>query len=343
MRDSNISHPFYIKPILMERVWGGNRLGTLFGNLIPDGRVIGESWELSDRPEAQSIVLGGPFDGKTVRYLLENHSEALLGPELAAVKPSRFPLLAKFVDAGSALSIQVHPDDIGARSFNDRGKAECWVVVHAEQGARLTRGLLPGTTRSDFEKAVAYDRVADMLHSFTPSVGDVIALPPGVVHAIGAGIVVAEIQQNSDTTLRIYDYNRLGLDGKPRQLHVLAALSAIRFGDLGNEFSGDMTADIVVPLECVKNNDVTVELLLKGRFFDLKRYTIRAGENYLLQPEPNVPRLLMTISGSGVLAGRELKAGQTVLIPAKAPALTIKAVDHANLVLLTSCPTLAAC
>lgn len=341
MRNEDISAPLFLKPILMERVWGGNRLDQLHGKTIPSGMVIGESWELVDRPEAQSIVTGGAFDGQPLREVIQAHPAAVLG-ELAAARPQRFPLLLKYVDAGTALSVQVHPDDAGAKQYNDHGKSECWVVVHAQQNAEIIRGLKRGTTREQYERAVAEDRVEDVLHRFKPRVGDLVALPPGLVHAIGAGLVVAEIQQNSDLTFRIYDYKRLGLDGKPRQLHVKEALSAIRFNGLGDEFEGDISTDTVAPLQTERRGDAKVEQMLKGRYFDLTRWTIRERGKAVLPPRQEAPRVLMAVSGTGTLGGRDIRAGQTVLLPAAAPAIEA-ASTSGELILLESAPTPASC
>ena len=332
-----ITQPLFLEPIMMERVWGGNRLAHMYGKTVPDGKIIGESWELADRPEAQSRVRGGPFAGQNLGPLLKEHAEAILGPELAGAKLPCFPLLIKYVDAAAALSVQVHPDDAGAKAFNDRGKSECWVVVHAEPGARIIRGLHPGTTRGDYEQAVSHDRVEDVLHSFTPRVGDVVALPPGMIHAIGAGLVVAEIQQNSDLTFRIFDYKRLGLDGKPRKLHVQEALECIRFGSPGDEFSGDMNADTVTPLSVQKSGSATTELLLKGRFFDLARHSIEPNGRMTLPALP-AAGVLMAISGGGSLNQQELRAGQTVLLASSLPQLEFSA-NMNGLGLIVSVPT----
>jgi mannose-6-phosphate isomerase class I len=329
----------------MEKVWGGNRISALNKDKRAEpGKIIGESWELVDRPEAQSVAAGGAWDGMTLRQMLEQDCTAILGAELAAAKPARFPLLAKYVDAGSALSVQVHPDDEGAKPFNDRGKSECWIVVHAEPGSTIIRGLKPHTRRETYEKAVAGGTVDSVLHHFHPKTGDVIAMPPGTVHAIGAGILVAEIQQNSDLTLRIYDYNRKGLDGKPRPLHVKEALAAIRFDHPGDEFTGDMRADTVAPLMKSSARGVTTEIMFKGRYFDLQRFTIEPGRKVDMLAMPGAPRVVMVVSGSGTIGGRPFPNGQTMLIPASTKNFEVCAnTDGRSLILLVSAPTKAAC
>ena len=315
--------PLFFKPIMIERVWGGCNLETLHGKAIPAGKIIGESWEVSDRPEAQSVVEGGEFDGWTLRQLLEKYPREILGDLPDTV---RFPLLVKYVDAGDKLSVQVHPDDDGATIYNDLGKSECWVVIHAEPGAQIVRGLEPGTTRAMFEQAIKEDRVEELLHYFEPRPGDVIALPPGMVHAIGKGLIVAEVQQNSDVTLRIYDYKRMGLDGRLRKLHVDEALNAIRFGEPGTEFAGDMFRDTVAPSDLFCGVDgLEYETLLIGKYFDLHRFTLPAdkvterGTEITCGEFPNhshTARVAMVIAGSGLINDRPVRAGMTALIPA---------------------------
>jgi len=345
MIEARLNHPLFLQPIPMECVWGGNRLPALFGRPETPGKIIGESWEVADRSKAQSILLNGAAPGTTLRQLLEEHSEQVYGPALAALKPARFPLLAKYIDASGPLSIQVHPDDAGARGYDDRGKCECWVVVHADPGAKVIRGLKHGTTRAQFEDALAQGHVEGLLHSFRPCAGDVVALPPGMIHALGAGTVVAEIQQNSNLTFRIHDYNRVGLNGNKRELHIEDALAVIRFEQPGDEFSGDMRQDTVTPLSHSGRAGVTTEQLLQGRYFDLRRHILAPGARMVLEASPSAPRILMAISGHGRLGRQAISAGQTVLLPAVARAMTVSSAKRApgNLILLLSSPTPAAC
>jgi len=342
MNNVDLSQPLYFKPVMMERVWGANRLERLFGKGIPPGQTIGESWELVDRAEAQSVVSSGPHAGKTLRELLMQDPQGVLGNKLAALRPDRFPLLVKYVDAGTPLSVQVHPDDHGAIPYKDRGKSECWVVVHLEPGALITRGLKPGTSRVQYEQAVREDRVEDVLHSFVPKLGDLIALPPGMVHAIGAGVVVAEIQQNSDLTFRIYDYKRVGLDGKPRKLHVQEALASIRFDSPGDEFRGDMRADTVLAATKETHAGVTHERLLEGVYFSLSRYTLEAGAALKLPAEAEAPRIVMAVGGEGTFGGAKFKAGDTTLLCAAARDASITALKD-GLIVLVSRPTQKSC
>jgi len=345
MVEARLNHPLFLQPIAMERVWGGNRLPALFGRPETPGKAIGESWEVADRGQAQSLVLNGVAPGTSLRQVLEQSPEQIYGQALAALKPARFPLLAKYIDASGPLSIQVHPDDAGAKGYDDRGKCECWVVVHAEADARIIRGLRPGTTRAQFEQALEQGQVEGLRHSFTPRAGDVVALPPGMIHALGAGTVVAEIQQNSNLTFRIHDYNRVGLNGNKRELHIEDALAVIRFDQPGDEFTGDMRQDTATPLSHHRRAGVTTEQFLQGRFFDLFRHILAPGARMVLEATPAAPRILMALSGRGKLGRQAISAGQTVLLPAAARAMTVSSAKGApgNLILLVSSPTAAAC
>jgi mannose-6-phosphate isomerase len=327
-----------MKPALVERIWGGNRLRDVLGKPVPAGKVIGESWELSDRPDVQSTVEGGPCDGLTLRQVIEADPRAVLGEALAITNSARFPLLIKYIDAGGALSVQVHPDDAGAKAYGDLGKSECWVIMHADPGATIVRGFKPGTTRADYQAAVREGRVESLLHSFAPRIGDVLSLPAGMVHAIGAGLLVAEVQQNSDLTFRIHDYGRLGPDGKPRKLHLAEALESIRFDDPGDEFEGDQVRDTVFPLAEVEMSAALSQVLLRGKHFDLHRLLLRKGKAFRLSLQRNAATVLMVVAGSGTLNDRPLKTGQTVLLPGCLSEAQLLADSGSDVTVLLSTP-----
>jgi mannose-6-phosphate isomerase len=214
----------------MERVWGGRRLAELFGKPLPPGAPIGESWEVVDRPEAQSVVSQGRFAGASLNDLWTTQRE-LFG-ERAIDAGDRFPLLVKLLDCAQTLSVQVHPPaDVAAR-LGGEPKTELWVVLHAPPGSCIYAGLRAGVGRAEFEQALRRgEDVSLLLHRIPVTAGDVMFLPAGRIHAIGAGCVIAEVQQSSDTTYRVYDFNRPGLDGKPRELHVEQSLKAIDWDD----------------------------------------------------------------------------------------------------------------
>lgn len=221
--------PLKFHPILKERVWGGRKLEVLYGKPLPPSVPIGESWEISDRPGDVSVVATGPLAGRDLRWLMEKHPSDVLGDVPAP--DGRFPLLIKILDARETLSLQVHPPASLARSLGGEPKTEMWYIAHAEPGAELFAGLKRGVSRADFEQRLRTGGVADCFHRLPVAAGDALFLPSGRVHAIGAGLVIFEIQQNSDTTYRVYDWDRVGLDGKPRALHVEEALRSIDFTD----------------------------------------------------------------------------------------------------------------
>lgn len=221
-------HPLRFEPILKRLIWGGRRLGDVLGKPIGEGADHAESWEVSDHRADVSVVAHGPLAGSNLRDLLRDRHRELLGP---AIGPrEQFPLLVKFIDARQTLSVQVHPDDdLGRRLANDNGKTETWVVVDAEPGALIYAGLKPRVTREAFARAIDSGEVEPLLHRFPAAPGDCILIPAGTVHAIGAGVLIAEIQQMSDATFRVFDWNRVGADGEPRQLHVAEALESTDF------------------------------------------------------------------------------------------------------------------
>ncbi len=218
--------------IYHHRVWGGRNLATLYGKDIPEDKPTAEAWLVSDHPVDVSVVAEGPHAGRTLHDLLEDHAEALLGRRARPNVHGRFPLLLKVLDANDVLSIQVHPDDEIAARLNepDVGKTEMWHVLHAVPHSELICGLYPSVTAESFEGVMNDEAVVDLMVRFEVEEGTSVFVPAGTVHAIGAGIVLAEIQQNSDLTYRLYDWGRVGSDGKPRELHLDKAMEAIRFG-----------------------------------------------------------------------------------------------------------------
>ena len=223
-------YPLTFQPIFKERVWGGREIERLYEKKLPRGKPIGESWEISDRPGDAGVIANGPFAGKTLRWLMENHAEEIIGGAKPATE-GRFPVLCKILDAREKLSLQVHPPAGKAKELGGEPKTEMWFVADAAPGATLFVGLKRGVMRAEFEQKIADGSVADCFHRVPVRAGDAMFLPSGRVHAIGAGLVIFEIQQNSDTTYRVFDWNRAGLDGKPRELHVAQSLTSIDFGD----------------------------------------------------------------------------------------------------------------
>ena len=215
--------PIKLVPEFKEIIWGGNKLKTEY-NKVSDLKNIAESWELTVREDGMNIIANGEFAGLSMQeYIDKNGFSVVTDKDL-----DRFPLLIKFIDAEDNLSIQVHPDDeYGLLKANSLGKTEMWYVIDAKPGAKLVYGLKPGCDVRSLGEAISNGTVEDQLNYVDVKKGDVFFIPSGLVHAIGAGILLAEIQQNSNITYRVYDYNRLGKDGKPRELHVTDALNVI--------------------------------------------------------------------------------------------------------------------
>ena len=222
-------YPLTFQPIFKERIWGGRNIERLYGKHLPPDRPIGESWEIADRPEGVSLIANGPLAGQSLRWLMEHHRQDVLGAGADPTGP--FPLLVKILDARETLSVQVHPPAAVAARFGGEAKTEMWYITEATPQAELFVGLKPGVTRAEFEQRIQDGTVAEALHHAPVRAGDVMFLPSGRLHAIGAGNVLFEIQQNSDTTYRVFDWNRAGLDGQPRELHIEQSLASIDFTD----------------------------------------------------------------------------------------------------------------
>jgi mannose-6-phosphate isomerase len=216
------------EPLYMERVWGGRKLAALFGRHLPVAKPIGESWELVDRADAQSVVSEGRLKGIALHELWLNHRIQIFGE---GHDYERFPLLIKILDASEALSVQVHPPIHRTIEFLEEPKTELWYFVDTDEGASVYVGLKKGALREDFQSALTSGTLERLLHRVPTRPGSFMFLPGGRLHAIGAGNVLFEVQQNSDTTYRVFDWNRLGLDGKPRALHVEQSLQCIDFND----------------------------------------------------------------------------------------------------------------
>ena len=300
-------YPLTFTPVFMERVWGGRSLERLYGKALPEGKKIGESWEITDRPEAVSVISNGPLAGRSLRWLMENHGPEVLGSTPEWVQ--RFPLLVKLLDAEEALSLQVHPPADKAASMGGEPKTEMWYIADATPEASIVAGLRQGVTRRDFEQGIASGGVADCFHRIPVRAGDVMFIPSGRPHAIGAGNVIFEIQQNSDTTYRVYDWNRVGLDGKPRELHIAQSLRSIDFTDFEPE---------LCTAEKVGSGAVSFRYLINDPLFRVNLTTIRRGERFYLRSHG--AQILGVVKGklSAKAGGVEvqLSPGQFALLPA---------------------------
>jgi mannose-6-phosphate isomerase len=316
-------YPFVFQPLFMERIWGGRHLETLYGKALPASQKIGESWEISDRPEAQSVIQNGPLAGTTLHQALHLHETAIMGE--ARLLKGRFPLLVKILDAREKLSLQVHPPTEKAAVLDGEPKTEMWYVTHAEPGAELYVGLRKGATRSEFESRIRDGTVAECFHRIEMQDADAMFLPSGRVHAIGAGLVLFEIQQNSDSTYRVFDWNRLDAAGKPRQLHVKESLECIDFNDFEpapireEKSTSDLTS-------------VRIRPLVENSLFGVEEVTAlpSAKVNYTLKS----PLIVGVATGEIRLNHRsepvQLKNGQFALVPAGMRDLEIEPVSAAR-------------
>jgi mannose-6-phosphate isomerase len=303
-----VLYPLTFHPIFKERVWGGREIEKLYGKKLPAGAVIGESWEISDRPGDASVIANGPLAGKDLRWLMENHAAEILGGARPAAD-GRFPLLCKILDAREKLSLQVHPPAGKAAGLGGEPKTEMWFVADAAPGAELFVGLKNGVTRADFERKISDGSVAGCFHRVPVRAGDAMFLPSGRVHAIGDGLVIFEIQQNSDTTYRVFDWNRVGLDGKPRELHVAQSLASIDFNDFEPK---------LVETQFVTDGKIQKRALVNDPLFDVETWKMNLDANGLLQPKK---LQIVAVTGGEIEIKNgattvNLSAGQFCLVPA---------------------------
>lgn len=314
--------PITFKPIYMERVWGGRELERVYERTLPSPDVpYGEAWEMVDREEAQSVVDGGRYAGRTLHELWADHREEIFGADLP--DSVRFPILLKILDARDDLSIQVHPPAHLAASLGGEPKTEMWVIADCEPGAKLFVGLKRGVDRAAFERAIQDGTVADCVNAIEPRPGESIFIPSGRLHAIGAGFLIHEIQQNSDTTFRVFDWNRSGLDGKPRDLHVEPSLASIDFED----FDPGMDRP-------------DGPLLAACPYFRTERIELAAGES-AGPADPEHFAIFSVLSGAVQSAGdgRHYAKGQSLLLPKGGGVLTA---DHSSTLLRIILPTAVA-
>jgi mannose-6-phosphate isomerase len=304
-----VLYPLRFEPIYQYRLWGGRRLAELLTAPLPGDGPIGEAWILSDRDDHSSRVADGPLKGRTITQLLEQSREQLLGK--LAQRFRRFPLLLKFLDAREMVSVQVHPAD-GHKELlppGESGKTEAWVVLEAGKKSRIYAGLKPGTTPDDLRRALANGTVAGDLAYFTPKPGDGVFLPAGTVHSLGDGVVVFEIQENSDVTFRLYDWDHIDAKtGHLRALQVDQALACIDFVD--------GAAGLVMPL-VEATTPVRRERLFRCKQFRLWRLR---GQSPFTVGAAGLPRVLVCVEGAGQVehggATYAVAKGDVLLLPA---------------------------
>jgi mannose-6-phosphate isomerase len=297
-----LTTPLVFEPIFQERIWGGRKLEERFGKNLPADRCIGESWEIVDRPEAQSMVREGPLADRSLHDLWVNFREDVFGKVSAGPSRTgvpRFPLLIKLLDASEKLSLQVHPADEVAESLGGEAKTEFWYVAAAEPGAEIYVGLRKPMTREQFEHALRSGTVAECVHAIPVKEGDAMFLPSGRFHALGSGIVLVEVQQNSDTTYRVFDWNRVDDTGRPRSLHVEEALQCIDFND-------------VAPKLVEPDGDV----LVRHDLFVVEKWNLESRREVAARDQCAI---VCCLSGSLRCGDANFPAGQFFLVPASMP------------------------
>ncbi len=306
--------PLSFQPLYKTRVWGGRNLASRYQRDLPDEQPYGESWEIVDRADDQSVVHSGPFADKTLHELWKNHRNEIFGESFP--DSERFPLLIKILDCQEDLSVQVHPPADLAPSLGGEPKTEMWYLAQAEPHASLYVGLRNGVTRDDFEKAINDGTVAEVVHRIQPQSDDSIFIASGRLHAIGGGNLIFEIQQNSDTTYRVFDWNRVGLDGKPRELHIDESLASIDFEDFEPEM-----------------DQADGDTLASCPYFQTDRLSISSGSE-LSNPNPESFSIVAVVSGSlQDQANQEYQDGDFLLLPRHAAPL--KACKNAEVLQIT--------
>ena len=285
-------------PVYQDRVWGGRWLAEKFGRGLPGENPIGESWEIVDRPEAQSVCTR---TGQTLRQLIRQHSADIMGPLYDPAQP--FPILVKWLDCSDRLSLQVHPPARIAKELGGEPKTECWYLADTTPKAALIVGLKRGVTRAQFEQAIEQEALEPLLHRFPVKPGESILLESGRLHAIDAGNLILEIQQNSDTTYRVYDWGRKGLDGKPRQLHVAQSLKSIDFEDFE-------------PAATPASSGTHETVIANCPLFRIRKRRFNNGEQFG-PPQQREPIILSVVEGElrEEKSGEIYAAGTNLLLP----------------------------
>ncbi len=303
-------YPFKFKPVYKDYIWGGRNLEKLGKKLPPEG-IVAESWEISSHPNGVSIIDNGEFSGMPLTELIKKFGRQVVGKELPEKALQKFPLLVKLIDANDKLSVQVHPSDEYAFTHEngELGKNEMWYIIAAKPGAKLIYDLKPGITKEKFVQAVGEDRIEECLKSIPVFPGDTLNIPAGLIHAIGAGIVLAEIQQNSDTTYRIYDYQRK--NGIQRPLHIEKALEVIDFNKAGRK---EKTTGLSIKI----NEDASKKFLVANQYFAVELFTGKGSVKQIA--DGSKFQVYLLTEGTGEIRYSDgtvpVNCGESVLIPA---------------------------
>ena len=317
-------YPLLFTPVLKDYIWGGRNLEKL-GRTLPAG-IIAESWEIAAHPDGITAVANGTYAGKLLTDLQAELGLDLIGTNCTwAQERGKFPLLIKLLDANRALSVQVHPQDDYALAHegNELGKTEMWMVLHAEPDVKVQLGVTAGTTSEAFRTGIEQGNLEPHLHYIPVKTGDHICVPAGSLHAIMGGLLIAEIQQNSNTTYRVYDWNRLGHDGKPRPLHVDKALEVINF---------EQVAPTICPPELISDdNGIQRRLLCRNEYFVTERVEMAAGATFSGNCNGDTLEIWGLLAGEVAINDVALKPVQFTLLPAALGEFGVTAVTPATL------------
>jgi mannose-6-phosphate isomerase len=297
--------PITFEPIFFDRIWGGHKLASFYGKKIPRDRLIGESWEIVDRAETQSIVSSGPLSGRSLHDLWANFRREIFGETGDA---PRFPLLIKLLDCREKLSLQVHPPADRAARLGGEPKTECWYIADASPDSNLYMGLRKAVTPELVRKAIAAGTAADLIHALPAKTGDAFLIPSGRIHAIGGGTLIVEIQQNSDTTFRVFDWNRTDENGQARQLHLEEAMTCIDFNDCQ-------------PEALIQKG----ERILSHGLFTIERWQLQTPRELV---SPGIFAIVFCLTGSIRCGEAQFRAGDFFLLPAAAKTRAVEALER---------------
>jgi mannose-6-phosphate isomerase len=284
-----------LKPVLKNYIWGGNRLKKIYNR--NSNEIVAESWELSIHHDGESIIEGGKFNGQTLAEFIKLNPKSL-------EKVNELPILIKYIDAGRNLSVQVHPDDEYSKKYeNDNGKTEMWYIISAKKNAGIYCGLNEDLSKEEFKKLIFENKIENALNFVPVKAGDCFLIEAGTLHAIGEGVIICEVQQSSNVTYRVYDYGRVGVDGKPRQLHIEKAIEVTKL----NKFKDNTGTE-----KFIKHNGYKKRVLTKCKYFICNEVINKTNYNYINEKSYAVVNI---IKGSGKINNESFTDGDTFFIP----------------------------
>ncbi|NQZ58786.1 MAG: class I mannose-6-phosphate isomerase [Lentisphaeraceae bacterium] len=324
---TNIYAPLFFEPVYKEAIWGGTLMNTLERQLPQGENPIGESWEIVDRSDEQSFDKGGIYDGRSLRQLIEQDPQGIVGLGHAADEP--FPLLLKIIDAEQDLSLQIHPDEESCKFIEDaEPKTEMWYVLDHAKGARILAGIKDGVDEEHFRSKVNDPEVGDLMNSYDSAKSQAYFIKATTMHAIGGGNLIYEIQQNSNTTYRVSDWGRIGKDGQPRELHVEKAMNCLKYKNEDSVVTPYRVGDFKYYSTSVESH-FNIRQLASCEFFHVEEFSL-AGKLEVVTSQYSFETLYAVDADLTIVHGDEsyfLERGKTCLIPAKAGRYAVESVD----------------